>query len=147
MVSGKLSAADVHLPCITVTTSFFFFSLLAPLGHSLPSLPLWLSLTGCLGTSCSSQLASPPCDKLARLVLLLSLNLISVYHLCEKGLKQLCSCKTRNINGMLWLMVTFCVASNNSATYSIVNAICHATHCLQRHNSGRMTSFLPSHDG
>ena len=49
---------------LVVTTLSSLFSLLAPLRDSLSSSMPWPSLSGCLKTSCLSQLPLPPCDEL-----------------------------------------------------------------------------------
>ena len=85
MVGGRLFAASACLPSITVTASSSSFSSLAPFGGSLSYSASGSSPSECMGTSWPSCLPSPPCDKLARFVLLVSLDLISATSFVKGG--------------------------------------------------------------
>ena len=124
MVGIKLTVVCVFLPSITVTVSSFYFSLFAPIRDSSSSSTSQVSPSGCSGTSCSS------CGSCFWLV-----NLINGYQLCKRDISSSipgnasCTCR------MLGLMVSLCVVSNNSATWSINDIIYHATCCSQKNNT------------
>ena len=127
MIGGGLYAAGVHLPSITVTTSpppspHQLHRILVPLRHVVS------------GTSGLSWLQSSSHDKLVRFAQLVSLDLISGYQL-SKGAQAVASPETQAALAEWYGQWSLIVVSNDLATFFIVDMICHATCCSQKHKS------------